>query len=53
MGLSQKESARRVRVDQSTLARWERGEREPTGELAVQAKHFLAAAESTWAALTA
>ena len=31
MGLSQKESARQVGVDQGTLARWERGEREPAG----------------------
>jgi DNA-binding XRE family transcriptional regulator len=31
MGLSQKESARRIGVDQGTLAVWERGEREPNG----------------------
>lgn len=31
LGLSQKESARRLHVDPSTLAKWERGEREPTG----------------------
>jgi transcriptional regulator with XRE-family HTH domain len=42
MGITQKESARRVGVDQSTLARWERGEREPTGELAASAERFLA-----------
>jgi transcriptional regulator with XRE-family HTH domain len=29
LGLSQKESAVRIGVDQATLARWERGEREP------------------------
>ena len=36
LGISQKESARRIGVDPSTLARWERGEREPTGKLAVR-----------------
>jgi DNA-binding transcriptional regulator YiaG len=47
------ESARRIGVDQGTLARWERGEREPAGEFAVRAKRFLAAAESACTALTA
>ena len=31
LGLSQKESAERLGVDPGTLARWERGEREPQG----------------------
>lgn len=31
-GLTQEEFARQVGVDPSTLARWERGEREPKGE---------------------
>ena len=53
MGITQGESARRIGVDQGTLARWERGEREPTGKFAVQAKHLLAAAESACTALTA
>jgi len=30
-GLTRKEPARRLGVDASTLARWERGEREPGG----------------------
>ena len=31
-GLSQDEMARRLGVDRSTLARWESGQREPTGD---------------------
>jgi transcriptional regulator with XRE-family HTH domain len=31
-GLSQEAMARRLRVDPGTLAKWERGEREPKGE---------------------
>jgi DNA-binding transcriptional regulator YiaG len=31
MGMTQKEFARQIGVDPSTLARWERGEREPSG----------------------
>lgn len=48
MGLSQKESARRIGVDQSTLSVWERGEREPNGALAARALRFVTAAESAW-----
>jgi transcriptional regulator with XRE-family HTH domain len=40
-GLSQKESAKRLDVDPGTLARWERGEREPTGVLLGKVKQFL------------
>jgi transcriptional regulator with XRE-family HTH domain len=53
MGITQGESARRIGVDQGTLARWERGEREPTGQFAVRAQRFLASAESACRALTA
>jgi transcriptional regulator with XRE-family HTH domain len=53
MGITQGEAAQRIGVDQGTLARWERGEREPKGEFLVQAKRFLAAAESECPALTA
>jgi transcriptional regulator with XRE-family HTH domain len=53
MGITQGEAARRIGVDQGTLARWERGVREPTGEFAVRAKRFLATAEATKAAKTA
>jgi hypothetical protein len=42
-----------VEVVQSTLARRERGEREPSGAFAVRAKRFLAAAESACTTLTA
>jgi transcriptional regulator with XRE-family HTH domain len=48
MGVSQEEAARRIGVDQCTLARWERGEREPTGRFAARAAGFVAAAEATW-----
>ena len=41
LGLSQKEVARRLGVDLSTLARWERGEREPAGVLLGRAERFL------------
>jgi transcriptional regulator with XRE-family HTH domain len=50
MGLSQKQAALELGVDPSTLARWERGEREPTGALAVRALRFLNAAGATWSA---
>jgi transcriptional regulator with XRE-family HTH domain len=46
LGITQKESARRLRVDQSTLARWERGEREPKGEFAARAENFLMGVET-------
>jgi DNA-binding transcriptional regulator YiaG len=46
LGLSQKESAQRMGVDPSTLARWERGEREPEGGFAKRAQQFLTTAES-------
>jgi site-specific DNA recombinase len=52
LGISQKECARRIGVDQSTLARWERGEREPIGAFAARAKRFLTAAEVTWSPAT-
>jgi transcriptional regulator with XRE-family HTH domain len=41
LGLSQKEVAKHLSVDPSTLARWERGEREPTGALLERVRHFL------------
>jgi transcriptional regulator with XRE-family HTH domain len=49
LGLTQEESARRMGVDPSTLARWERGEREPGGEYAARAKGFLATVEAACA----
>jgi transcriptional regulator with XRE-family HTH domain len=52
LGLSQKESAQKIGVDQGTLARWERGEREPTGGFAARATRFLASLEATWTATT-
>lgn len=41
LGLSQKEAAKRIGVDPSTLAKWERGEREPTGRFLGRVKGFL------------
>ena len=41
LGLSQKESAERLGVDPSTLAKWERGEREPAGRFVDIVKRFL------------
>ena len=46
LGLSQKQAARQMGVDASTLARWERGEREPLGSFAVLATHFVGLVES-------
>ena len=46
MGLTQKHAARRIGVDPCTLARWERGEREPSGAYAARALRFLNAAEA-------
>jgi site-specific DNA recombinase len=41
LGLSQKESAKGLGADPGTLARWERGEREPAGAFLVRVKRFL------------
>jgi len=46
LGLTQKESANRMDVDPSTLARWERGERKPTGAFLERVLKFLAEAEA-------
>jgi transcriptional regulator with XRE-family HTH domain len=40
-GLSQKQSAKRLVVDPGTLARWERGEREPTEAFLSRVKRSL------------
>jgi transcriptional regulator with XRE-family HTH domain len=44
--LTQKELAKRLGVDPGTLARWERGEREPTGRFAESVKQFIDAAKT-------
>ncbi len=41
LGLSQKESAKQLGVDLGTLAKWERGERAPTGTFLTRAMQFL------------
>jgi transcriptional regulator with XRE-family HTH domain len=43
LGLSQTEAAERLGVDPSTLARWERGERAPTGAFFDIVKRILVA----------
>jgi site-specific DNA recombinase len=53
MGLSQKESAHRIGVDPSTLAKWERGERNPTGVFEERVASFLALAEGTFSSFAA
>lgn len=47
LGLSQKEAATRLGVDPGTLARWERGEREPTGAFIARVQRFLASGDAT------
>ena len=47
LGLSQKESAERLGVDPSTLAKWERGEREPAGAFLARVDHFLVQSEAS------
>jgi transcriptional regulator with XRE-family HTH domain len=47
LGISQAEAAGRIGVDQATLARWERGEREPSGAFADKAARFTGPIEGT------
>jgi transcriptional regulator with XRE-family HTH domain len=53
LGLTQKESAHRMGVDPSTLAKWERGERAPIGEYVMRAKRFLDTVEAACAPTSA
>jgi transcriptional regulator with XRE-family HTH domain len=46
LGMTQKETAGGLGVDQGTLTRWERGEREPQGAFLALVERFLPA-EST------
>jgi DNA-binding XRE family transcriptional regulator len=46
LGLTQSAAAVRIGVDQGTLARWERGEREPDGKFGVQARMFLSSVKA-------
>ena len=41
LGMTQKNAARRICIDLGTLARWERGERTPTGAFLSSVKAFL------------
>lgn len=53
LGMSQTELASKLGVDPGTLARWERGEREPTGALMGSVKHFLRGTEASRTTCTA
>jgi transcriptional regulator with XRE-family HTH domain len=53
LGLSQKAAAKQLGVDSGTLARWERGEREPTGSFLVLVQRFVGDAGAALAARTA
>jgi transcriptional regulator with XRE-family HTH domain len=53
LGITQAEAARRLAVDQATLAKWERGERTPKGRFAERAERFLADKETAPVARTA
>jgi transcriptional regulator with XRE-family HTH domain len=43
LGMSQKESAKRIGVDAGTLAKWEQGKREPQGSFLGRVERFLQA----------
>jgi site-specific DNA recombinase len=47
LGLTQRDAAKLIGVDPCTLARWERGERQPTGALLAQAQRFLSRENSS------
>jgi site-specific DNA recombinase len=47
LGLSQKQAAQQIGVDPGTLARWERGERQPTGIFATKVQRFVTGSAST------
>jgi transcriptional regulator with XRE-family HTH domain len=49
LGITQSELARRPEVEACTLARWERGERQPTGAFKARVSRFLNTAEAAWA----
>lgn len=53
LGITQRDSAKRIGVDASTLARCEPVEREPAGDFAERVIRFLKSTETTWAPDTA
>jgi transcriptional regulator with XRE-family HTH domain len=48
LGLSQKALGVQLGVDQGKLAKWERGEREPSGEFRARVAQFLNSSEAVW-----
>ena len=49
LGCLRKVFAGQLCVDQGRLAKWERGERQPTGSFAKKVLRFLNTAEAAWA----
>jgi transcriptional regulator with XRE-family HTH domain len=49
LGMTQKDAAARLGVDQGTLAKWERGEREPQGAFLERVRRFLRDGEASGA----
>jgi transcriptional regulator with XRE-family HTH domain len=47
LGMTQKAAAEGLGVDQGTLAKWERGEREPAGAFLARVKGFLQDGEAS------
>ena len=47
LGLSRREMAQKLCVDEGTLARWEKGEARPTGKLLAVVREFLLACPSS------
>ena len=52
LDLSQAEMAAALGVSVNTWARWERGEREPTGAFAARVMRFLDGPDGTWMNMT-
>ena len=53
LGMTQEAAARHIGVDPSTLARWERGEREPLDKFMERINRFLTETETHTSARTA
>lgn len=47
LGMTQQKAARQIGVDQSTLARWERGDRQPAENLLKRVLKIMGSAEHT------
>lgn len=47
LGIAQKQAAQQLGIDPCTLARWERGEREPEGAFLIRVRRFLEQGETS------